>query len=264
MGYFKEKGQWAVLLGGSFGLGWASACKLASQGMHLCIVHRDRRADLDNWELRLDELRNTYDVRIISFNVDAMQATQRQSVIQKLMGSLKAGEQVRLLLHSIAKGNLRPLMGPDRLEQGDFALTAESMAWSLWDWFTGLYETGRMDSRARVIAFTSSGSRKPLKGYAAVSAAKAGLEALVRSMALEYGHTGMRFNCIQAGMTDTRAARLIPGFEAMATLLKERHPALRMTTPEDVADVVYLLCLPEADWINGAVIPADGGESLVF
>ena len=41
-----------------------------------------------------------------------------------------------------------------------------------------------------------------------------------------------------------------------------RNPLGRLTTPEDVANVIYLLCLDEARWINGALIRVDGGEHV--
>ena len=56
---------------------------------------------------------------------------------------------------------------------------------------------------------------------------------------------------------------MIPGSDLMKDSAKFRNPYGRLTTPEDVANVVYLLCQPEADWINGTRIVVDGGESLV-
>jgi enoyl-[acyl-carrier protein] reductase I len=55
---------------------------------------------------------------------------------------------------------------------------------------------------------------------------------------------------------------MIPGSEQLKNITKKRNPFKRLTTPEDVANVVYLLTLDEASWINGAIIPADGGEHI--
>ncbi|HJT72820.1 MAG TPA: SDR family oxidoreductase, partial [Chitinophaga sp.] len=100
------------------------------------------------------------------------------------------------------------------------------------------------------------------KNYAAVSAAKAALEAISRSIALEFAPVGIRANCVQAGVTDTRSLQMIPGSEQLIEHTKKRNPFQRLTTPEDVANVVYLLCKDEAAWINGAVIPVNGGEHI--
>ncbi|MGE5861801.1 MAG: SDR family oxidoreductase, partial [Ignavibacteria bacterium] len=110
--------------------------------------------------------------------------------------------------------------------------------------------------------FTSEGNRKAWKNYAAVSAAKAALEAITRNIALEFAPYGIRANCIQAGITDTNSFRMIPGSQELAEYSKIRNPYKRLTLPENIADAVYLLALDEASWINGSVIPVDGGEHL--
>jgi NAD(P)-dependent dehydrogenase (short-subunit alcohol dehydrogenase family) len=45
-------------------------------------------------------------------------------------------------------------------------------------------------------------------------------------------------------------------------MAKMRNPFNRLTTPEDIANVVFLICKKEADWINGTIVKVDGGESL--
>jgi len=115
---------------------------------------------------------------------------------------------------------------------------------------------------ARVVSFTSEGNTKAWKNYAAVSAAKVTLEAITRNIALEYAPFGIRANCIQAGVTDTASLRMIPGSEEIKKHSLLRNPFNRLTLPEDVANVVYLLSKDEAAWINGTIIPVDGGEHI--
>jgi len=55
---------------------------------------------------------------------------------------------------------------------------------------------------------------------------------------------------------------MIPGSEAMLKYAEKRNPFKKLTTVQDVANVVHLLCTDEAAWINGAVIPVDGGERI--
>jgi enoyl-[acyl-carrier protein] reductase I len=73
----------------------------------------------------------------------------------------------------------------------------------------------------------------------------------------------VKSNIIQAGITDTQALRQIPHVEKMMRLNLARNPLNRLTKPEDVANVVYLLVKKEAFWINGTIIKVDGGESIV-
>ncbi len=137
------------------------------------------------------------------------------------------------------------------------------MALSLYDWTKSLHDKNMFSEDTRIISFTSEGSTKAWPGYAAVSAAKATLEALTRSIALEFAAVGIKANCIQAGATETRAFSLIPGHEKLKESALRRNPNGRLTNPEDVANVVYLLTTEEARWITGTVIKVDGGESLM-
>ena len=136
------------------------------------------------------------------------------------------------------------------------------MAISLFDWFKSLFEAGLFASDARVISFTSEGGRRAMRNYAAVSAAKASLEAITRNIALEFARFGVRANCIQAGVTDTRSLRMIPGSDKIKEQAVQRNPFSRLTKTEDVANAVYLLCKKEAGWINGCILPVDGGEHI--
>jgi len=134
------------------------------------------------------------------------------------------------------------------------------MALSLYDWVADLHKEQLFAKDTRIIGLTSEGSIKAWRGYAAVGAAKSVLESICRAIALEYAPYGIRCNVVQPGVTDTPSFRMIPGSDSIRMNTVLRNPFHRLTTPEDVANVVYLLCRNEAAWINGAVIPVDGGE----
>jgi NAD(P)-dependent dehydrogenase (short-subunit alcohol dehydrogenase family) len=103
-------GQWAVILGGSSGFGLATAQVLADHGMNLCIVHRDRRSQLAGIEPEFEKLRGL-GVAVQTHNTDALSAAKRGAVLDSLADALGEG-RVRVLLHSIAFGNLKPLAPP--------------------------------------------------------------------------------------------------------------------------------------------------------
>lgn len=255
---FKEKGYIAVILGGSSGLGLAAAKKLAAAGMGLCLVHRSRREEMRALQADWEELQRQTEV-FLEFNVDA----GRPDAIREVLAALQPyGGRVRCLLYSVARGSLKA-MEWQGLSRQDLQLTMEQMAFSLYDWVLGLSEAGCFAADARVLAFTSEGSMRARRHYGAVSAAKAALEALIRSMALEFAPRGIRANCIRAGVTDTPGMRRIPGSAEILEYSQRRNPFGRLTRAEDVAAVVCLLCTDEAAWINGSVIPVDGGEHIV-
>ena len=73
--------------------------------------------------------------------------------------------------------------------------------------------------------------------------------------------TGSRLNQGQEAHRETKAMSLISYHEIKKYSLR-RNPFDRLTLPEDVANVVYLLSKDEAAWINGTIIPVDGGEHI--
>ncbi|SDE30314.1 enoyl-[acyl-carrier protein] reductase I [Pricia antarctica] len=257
------KKGWALVLGGSSGLGLATAKKLARHGFDILIVHRDRKSDLEEITSQFEEITST-GVKLQTFNVDAANSEKRVSTIAEIQSLLGEGQQIKVLIHSIAKGNLKPMFSKTdtTLDHQDFQVTLTAMALSLYDWTKDLVNRGLFRDDARIISFTSEGSYKAWPGYAAVSAAKASLEALTRNIALEFAPLGIKANCIQAGATETRAFQMIPGHEKIREDALQRNPHNRLTTPEDVANAVYLLTTDEASWITGTVIKVDGGESL--
>ncbi len=250
-------------------------------------------------------------VSLVTFNKDALNADVRSEILDGLAEALGAEGKVRVVLHSIAFGNLK-LIGPEApvsdtarqslaaelnvdeaalgeaadrlfaegcdgvqglttapeysadafLEEEDMARTIHSMGTSLLGWTQELRERALFALDARVLGLTSEGNSVAWKGYAAVAAAKVALESVSRSIAVEMAQFGIRSNIVQAGVTDTPALRLIPGSGHLKAQARTRNPFGRLTTPEDVANAIYLLSLPEAAWINGDVIRVDGGEHI--
>jgi len=259
---FKNTNYWAIILGGSTGLGFATARKLAHHGMNIIIIHRDRRADIAEIEEAFEDIREQ-DVHFESFNVDATNAEKRADLISEISKIIGTEGKIRTLVHSISKGNLKPMTGEEpHLENIDFQITIDAMAISLYDWTKAIYSAGLFAKDARIISFTSEGNKKAWANYAAVSAAKVALEAITRSIALEFAPHGIRANCIQAGVTVTRSFQMIPGNETLRVHALKHNPFKRLTVPNDVANVVYLLSKDEAGWITGTIIPVNGGEHL--
>jgi NAD(P)-dependent dehydrogenase (short-subunit alcohol dehydrogenase family) len=138
---------WGVILGGSSGFGLATAQKLAAHGLNPCLVHRDRRGALARIQPEVEKIRGA-GVALHTWKADAPDPGVRAELVAGIRAALGPGGRVRVLLHSIAFGNLKPLV------------------------------------------------------------------------------------------------------------------AARLTPPRDVANVVYLRCLDEAAWINGALVRVDGGEHV--
>ncbi len=260
-------GSWAVILGGSSGFGLAAVEKLAAHGMNAAVLYRETAIVERALKARFLTMSETNRVNIIPFNLNALDVSGREAFIEKFISAVNKKACVKLLLHSIARGNLKPLVLPDDAEQDDVPLSAEdikfttyAMATSMLDWARALIGADLFEADARIIGLTSEGAHKYWDGYAAVSIAKASLESLSTYMAVELSKFGLKTNLIQAGITETPSLKMIPGSDKLMQFAKERNPLGRITTPADVANVIYLLCTPEAGWINGSLIHVDGGE----
>jgi len=250
--------RWALILGGSSGLGLASAKKLSAHGFNILIVHRDRKSDLQQINKEFQEITSN-GVELKSFNADASNSVKRTEILNEIKAFLPNEYKIRVLVHSIAKGSMQP-MNPYEgraLNHQDFEITLNAMAISLYDWTKELDALHLLDDDTRIISFTSEGNTRAWPG-----AAKVTLEAITRNIALEFAAKGIKANCLQAGITETQSFSMIPGSEELKKSALERNPNKRLTTPEDVANAVYLLTLDEAKWITGTVIKVDGGESL--
>jgi enoyl-[acyl-carrier protein] reductase III len=256
---------WAIILGGSSGFGLAAVEKLARHGMNVATLYRETSAAEKVLKEKLAGIAAAAGVTIEAHNVNALDPESRDAFVRQFAASPGRKHCVRLLLHSIARGNLKPLVaapgeGSEVLGTEDIRFTAYAMGTSLLDWARALFTDGLFCADARIIGLTSEGAHKYWDGYAAVSIAKASLESLVTYMAVELGKYGLKTNLIQAGITATPSLRRIPSSDQLLELTPRRNPLGRMTQVEDIANAIYLLCLDEAAWINGSLLHVDGGE----
>lgn len=254
--------NWGLILGGSSGFGLAAVEKLTARGMNVAVLYRETAAGERALKQKFIELEALNQVSISAHNINALDGAARSAFIEQFARDKKG--RVKLLLHSIARGNLKPLIadeGQETLTQQDIQLTTYAMATSMLDWAKDLLAAGAFNADGRIIGLTSEGSDKYWEGYAAVSIAKASLESLTTYMAVELAKYGLKTNLILAGITATPSLKRIPGSERLIAHAIDRNPLGRITKPEDVANVIYLLCTDEAAWINGTVIRVDGGEN---
>lgn len=255
----------ALVLGASSGFGAAAARAFAEAGLDVCGVHLDRRATLPQAEAVARDVEKR-GRRALFVNANAADPARRAEIVERLCEAARGGPGVRVLLHSLAFGTLRPLVSTDpkqAVAPAQMAMTLDVMATSLADWTQALVGAGLLAPRARVFAMTSEGGRRVWSGYGPVSAAKAALEAVVRQLAVELAPFEATANAICAGVTETPALQRIPGADRMTAEAKARHPRGRLTTPEDVARVLVALADAGCGWLTGNVIHVDGGEALV-
>lgn len=259
----KLEGKWALVLGASSGFGEAACRRFAEAGLNIFGVHLDRKSTIANAERIQAEIK-ALGREAIFVNMNAADEAKRAEVISALRE--KAPGKVQVLLHSLAFGALKPLVGEtadDSLSKPQIEMTLDVMANSLVYWSQDLARAKLFAQGSRVFAMTSAGSSRVWPSYGAVSAAKAALESYCRQLALELAPLGVTANAILAGVTDTPALRKIPGNEHMIETATKRNPMKRLTTPDDVAQVMAGMCTPAFDFVTGNTLRVDGGENIV-
>jgi NAD(P)-dependent dehydrogenase (short-subunit alcohol dehydrogenase family) len=116
---------------------------------------------------------------------------------------------------------------------------------------------------ASVIAISASFAFQPTAMQAHVGAGKAGVDILIKTLAIEWGPSGVRCNCITPGPTDdTEGMRRLAPDEAARKRVEKGVPLRRFGTKDELADLALFLCSDAAKYITGGIYLCDGGMSL--
>jgi NAD(P)-dependent dehydrogenase (short-subunit alcohol dehydrogenase family) len=257
------EGEWGLILGASSGFGAATARALGARGMGILGVHLDRKATLPLAEAVAGDVRAS-GAAAEFFNVNAADDEKRAHVCERAAERC-AGKPLRMVMHSLAFGTLKPFVSEipgQQTTKAQLEMTLDVMAHSLVYWVQDLHARKLIGDGTRIFAMTSSGGTRVMPFYGAVSSAKAALESHVRQLALELGGAGVSVNAIRAGVTDTPASRKIPAAEVIFSEARRRNPGGRLTETTDVAETIVALCLPGTRWVSGNVLGVDGGEDI--
>ena len=119
------------------------------------------------------------------------------------------------------------------------------------------FAAGYPGEHGRVITFSSGQHRGPMPDELPYIAAKAAIQQLTPSLALELAPQGITVNCVNPGPVDTGYAD-----DMARTAVAAAHPRRRWGTPEDLVAAIVWLASPASDWVTGQTIDVDGGWSV--
>lgn len=246
------KGKTALITGASRGIGRAIALELARRGVHIVVNF------LRHEKAAADTVRKIESCGRKALLIRANVGAPRE--IRELVARVKnfSEGQLDFLIHNAALATFKPLL---ELRKNQFDLSIDINTWALVELARQLLPLLKHHS-ARIVVLSSRGAQRALPHYACAGASKAAVEALVRYLAAELGPTGIRVNALSAGPVLTDSLKAFPEFDQMMETAA-RAPLGRIGSPEDIARSVALLCSPDADWITGQVITADGGLSIL-
>jgi NAD(P)-dependent dehydrogenase (short-subunit alcohol dehydrogenase family) len=252
-------GKFALVTGGSRGIGRGIGLKLAERGAAVAINYLN---DESAARQTLDKVR---EFGSDGFTIQA--DVSRPEDLSRMAASVSEKFGALDIFVNNALGNLLGFMSPPlqvTLEQWDEAFQCQSRAF-----FVGVREVASLlRDRARVVALSywpgsHTGGFLP---YFAMGTNKAALEAMCRYFAVAFAPRGITVNAVCAGLIDDSIVNSLPmpAQEAIFAWLRSGWtPMGRPGTPSDIGGAVVTLCSEDAGWITGQTIVADGGASLM-
>jgi enoyl-[acyl-carrier protein] reductase III len=244
------QGQVALVTGAARGIGRAIALKLGAEGADVAVNYYNSH---DEAEALCAEL------RALGRRAQPIQGSVGvPDSVDEMFGAFREHfDRVDIVVSNAASGVLKPVMEMG-LKHWRWCMETNALAVDL----LAKAAVPMMQNGGRIIAMSSLGAQRAMPGYGFIGASKAALEALVRALAQELGPRGIRVNTVSAGVVDTDALAYFPNRDELLANFAQRTPAGPVLRPEDVANAVYLLCLPEAAMINGHTLVVDGGFAI--
>ncbi len=243
-------GKTALVTGGGRGIGRATALRLATEGAAVAVV------DLDGGPAH-EVAKAIGEIGRTAVGLEADVAAEGAAA-RLIEAAEKALGPLDILVNNAAKTGPADLASTDEASwDAEFAVTLRA-AWAMARAaLPGMTERGR-----GVIVNIASVNALTALGNPAYSAAKAGLLALTRQIATEYGPAGIRCNAVTPGTVHTDnpswTSRLAADPDVF-TKLERWYPVGRVGKPEDIAAAVAYLAADEAGFVNGANLVVDGG-----
>jgi 3-oxoacyl-[acyl-carrier protein] reductase len=249
-------GKRILVTGAASGMGRATAHLFADEGARVAVVDRDAEGVL----AVVDEIRRVHGADTahdIVADVGDIASARRlvTDVVSRLGG-------VDVLVNNAGVSLLTSAFQDEADYEANWAitldvnLTAQSRLIRLC-----LPHLRAAEGGGRVVNIASTEAIVVTAGLAAYAASKAGVVGLTKSFAVELGRYGVTVNCICPGPINTGMTAGID-VESKTIYAKRRVPLRRYGEPEEVAHMTLSLCLPAASFVNGAVIPVDGGMTI--
>jgi len=236
-------GRAALITGAASGIGRASAIAFAAAGASVALVDIDAEGLADTAEVA--RAPGSRAEALVADVTDLRQVTDAVARAAEVFGRLDAA-------HNNA-GVPGPYVPLDEYEEEDFMRVLQVDLAGVWRCMRAEIRHMRAQRSGAIVNTSSMLGAAAMPDNSAYIAAKHAVHGLTRAAALELGGTGIRVNAIAPGVTRTGMT------SAVSDDLLTQVPLGRIAEPEEIAAAVVWLCSPEASYVTGSVLVADGG-----
>jgi 3-oxoacyl-[acyl-carrier protein] reductase len=241
---FKLSGQSAIVTGGTRGIGAAISRALIEAGVRVAAVYARDDAAAQSWAAKLGAPEGQLSLHRLDIS--------DYSAVELLFSSLVEPLHIVVNCAAIRRDSLLGLMDKNAWDEViDVNLS-------------GAFNVCKFAVRAmlenrygRIVNITSPSARTSLAGQSNYAAAKAGVVAMTRTLALEVARRGITVNCVCPGLTQTDFIRDLPDERVQA--LRESVPMKRFATPDEIAAAVMFLVTPAASYVTASTLDVTGG-----
>lgn len=246
-----KPGAWAVITGGSRGIGAATARSFARDGVNLVLQYHTGKNEAETIREELSPLG-------VAIELVEADLTSADTVMQ-VFADIARRHPVEILVNNAGSLIRRRAMDEMTIEQ--WQATLELNLSSVFYVTKALLKS--LPDGARIVNVSSFAARNGGgPGAFAYAAAKSGVEGLTRGLAKALAPRRIRVNAIQPGTIDTRFHEVFTAPEALEAI-RASIPLGRLGTSEDCAELIRFLASPASDFITGEVFALSGGQQLL-
>jgi NAD(P)-dependent dehydrogenase (short-subunit alcohol dehydrogenase family) len=239
----------ALVTGSTSGIGAATARALAAEGAHVIVVGREEARGQSVIE----------SIRAEGGTADLIAATLHDESSARMLATaaLEIGGRIDILVNDAAIGVFGPTASTTEEQFDDtYSLNVKVPFCLVAALAPGMAERGE----GVIVSVSSMVAGFGLAGQALYGSSKAAISLLTKAWAAEFGPSGVRVNAVAPGPTRTE------GTAVMGDALDQfaaASPAGRVASPEEIANTIVFLTTDAASFVQGAVIPVDGGRAAV-
>jgi len=245
------EGKVALITGAGSGMGRATAFVFAEAGAKVVV------SDIN--EKQINEVAKEIDSSEGACLKQVLDVTNQENINEAITNIIKGFGQLDILVNNA--GISIPTTIDDENYEESWDKTFDVLLKGQVNLIRAALPLIRQSDCGRIVNISSTEGMGATPRISPYTSAKHGVIGLTRSLAAELGSQGITVNCICPGPINTAMTAAIPT-EDKQIYARRRVPLKRYGEPEEVAHMTLSLCLPAASFVNGAVLPVDGGLSI--